>query len=400
MDELKIPVHAPDPPVVAPGGSAVEGPVFDTKFERIGPHEMLLNLGPQHPSTHGVLRVVLTLDGEVVTGAAPDVGYLHRGVEKLSEHRTYPQMIVLTDRLDYLTAMANNWVFCLAVEKLLKVEIPPRAEYLRVIAGELNRIASHLVFFGTFGIDIGAFTPFLYAFGREREKILDLFEEICGARITYNYIRIGGVMADAPEGWVDRCREFVQYMKPIFKEYDDLLTYNPIFMDRTKGVGALPKEKAISFGVSGPNLRASGLDYDLRRDVPYSVYKDFTFKIPTGQNGDCFDRFLVRRLEMEESLRIVEQALEKIPSGETLGKVPKANLRPPAGEAYAHIESSRGWQGIYLISNGTDKPYRLHIRPPSFINLQILQEILKGCKVADMIAILGSIDIVLGEVDR
>jgi len=400
MSEPLIPIHEPPSPVVAPSGSAAEGPVFDTKFERIGEHEMLLNMGPQHPSTHGVLRVVLTLDGEVITRAAPDVGYLHRGVEKLSEYRTYPQLIVLTDRLDYLSAMTNNWVYCLAVEKLLGAQIPARAEYLRIIVGELNRLASHLVFFGTYGIDIGAFTPFLYAFGRERERILDLFEEICGARLTYNYIRIGGVMADAPEGWVDRCRDFVTYMKPKFKEYDDLLTYNPIFMDRTKGIGVLSKEKAIAYGVSGPNLRASGWDYDMRRDLPYGVYKDFTFQVPLGQQGDCFDRFLVRRLEMEQSLGIVEQALDKLPQGETMGKVPKVNLRPPAGEAYAQIEAPRGWLGIYLVSDNTDKPYRMHIRPPSFINLQTLQEILIGSKVADTIAILGSIDIVLGEVDR
>jgi NADH-quinone oxidoreductase subunit D len=336
----------------------------------------------------------------VVTGAMPDVGYLHRGVEKLAENRTYPQFIILTDRDDYLCAMLNNWAYCLAVEKLLKVEIPPRAEYIRIIVGELNRIASHLVFIGTYGIDIGAFTPFLYAFGREREIILDLFEQVCGARITYNYVRIGGVMADLPPGWVEKASKFVSYMRDRLKEYDDLLTYNPIFMDRTKGIGILSKEKALSYSVTGPNLRASGVPLDLRKDEPYGVYSKFNFKVCIGQNGDCFDRYIVRRDEIAESLNIIEQALAGLPEGEILGKVPKANLRPPAGESYAQIEGARGWLGMYLVSDGGTSPYRLHVRAPSFINLATLQEILAGWKVADVIAILGSIDIVLGEVDR
>jgi len=384
----------------APADSLLSGPSFETKMERINEHEMLLNMGPQHPSTHGVLRVVLKLDGEVITGVAPDVGYLHRGVEKLAENRTYPQFIVLTDRDDYLCAMLNNWAYCLAVEKLLKVEIPERAEYIRVIVGELNRIASHLLFIGTFGIDIGAFTPFLYAFGREREMILDLFEQACGARITYNYVRIGGVMADFPDGWLEKAKKFVVHMRGCLKEYDDLLTYNPIFLDRTKGIGALSKEKAIAYSVTGPNLRASGVPLDLRKLDPYGIYAKFNFDMAVGKNGDSWDRYKVRRDEIEESLKIVEQALEGIPAGEILGKVPKANLRPPAGESYAQIEGARGWLGVYLISDGGTSPYRLHIRAPSFINLAVLQDILKGWKVADVIAILGSIDIVLGEVDR
>jgi NADH-quinone oxidoreductase subunit D len=390
----------PPPGVInASADSLLAGPSFETKMERISENEMLLNMGPQHPSTHGVLRVVLRLDGEVIRDAVPDIGYLHRGVEKLAEHRTYPQFIVLTDRDDYLAAMLNNWVFCLAVEKLLKVEIPDRAQHLRVLVGELNRIASHLLFIGTFGIDIGAFTPFLYAFGREREMILDLFEQICGARITYNYVRIGGVMLDAPEGWMDKVRKFVVHMRACLKEYDDLLSYNPIFMDRTQGIGVLPADKAVAYGVSGPNLRASGVPFDLRKQDPYGIYSRFQFDVPVGKTGDCYDRYMVRRNEIAESLRIIEQALDSIPAGEVMGKVAKI-LRPPAGEAYAQIEGARGLLGVYLISDGTDKPYRLHIRPPSFINLATLQEIVRGWKVADVIAILGSIDIVLGEVDR
>lgn len=376
-------------------------PSFETKMERLSETEMLLNMGPQHPSTHGVLRVVLRLDGEVVTGAVPDLGYLHRGVEKLAENRTYAQFIILTDRDDYLCAMLNNWAYCLAVEKLLKVEIPERAQYLRVVAGELNRIASHLLFIGTFGIDIGAFTPFLYAFGREREMILDLFEQLCGARITYNYVRIGGVSNDVPEGWIEKAKKFVAHMKECLKEYDDLLSYNPIFMDRTKGIGVLTQEKAIAYGVTGPNLRASGVPLDLRKSAPYGIYSKFQFDAAVRANGDCWDRYMVRRDEIEQSCRILEQALGGFPTaGDILGKVPKANLRPPAGEAYAQLEGARGWLGIHLVSDGGLSPYRLHVRAPSFINLAILQDILVGWKVADVIAILGSIDIVLGEVDR
>ncbi len=377
-----------------------DGPVFETKIEQVGEHEMILNMGPQHPSTHGVLRVVLKLDGEVITEAVPDVGYLHRGLEKLSENRTYPMNIVLSDRNDYLSAMNNNWAFCLAVEKLLKVEIPSRAEFIRVIVGELNRIASHMVFYGTYGIDLGAFTPFLYSFGRDREEILDLFEEICGARITYNFIRVGGVMLDAPEGWIERVKAFVDRMAPRLVEYDKLLTLNPIFIDRNLGIGRLPAEKALALGLTGPNLRASGPALDLRKDHPYSVYKEFHFDVPVGKGGgDCYDRFMVRRQEITESLKIVRQACEKIPSGPVMGKVGRV-YRPPAGEVFAQLEAPRGWLGSYLVSDGTERPYRHHIRAPSFINLQALSDLVKGLKVADTVAVLGSLDFVLGEVDR
>lgn len=360
---------------------------------------VFISLGPAHPSTHGVLRIALTLDGEIVTSAQPDVGYLHRATEKLAERRTYPQIIVLTDRLDYLAAMTNNWAYCLTVEKMMSLAIPERAELLRIICGELQRIASHCVFLGTFGIDVGAFTPFLFAFGRERESILDLFEELCGARLTYNYIRIGGVMADTPEGWENRVRKFSKEMVKHLDEYDTLLTYNPIFMDRTKGVGPLSPENAIAWGVSGPNLRATGFASDVRRDDPYSLYPDMRFEIPVGKTGDSWERYWVRMQEMRESLKIIEQALDRLQPGETMGKVAKY-FRVPAGEGYGHLEAPRGDLGFYIISDGTPSPYRMHIRGPSFLNLQLLQFMLKGQKLSDVIAILGSIDIVLGEVDR
>ena len=369
-------------------------------FPQVAPEKgMFISLGPQHPSTHGVLRVAITVDGEVVTSAQPDVGYLHRATEKLAENRTYPQIIVLTDRLDYLAAMTNNWAYCLAVEQMLQVQIPERADYLRIIVGELQRIASHCVFLGTYGIDIGAFTPFLVAFGRERERILDLFEEICGARLTYNYIRIGGVMADAPEGWLDGVRRFVKEMYGHVDEYDTLLTYNPIFMDRTKNIGTMSAEMAVSWGITGPNARATGLKMDVRKDDPYGLYPRVKFEVPTGKQGDCWERYWVRVEEMRQSLKIIEQCLEAIRPGETMGKLPKY-FRVPPGEGYGHLEAPRGDLGFYIVSDGSPNPYRMHIRAPSFINLQVLQQLLKGWKVADVIAILGSIDIVLGEVDR
>jgi NADH-quinone oxidoreductase subunit D len=360
---------------------------------------MFISLGPQHPSTHGVLRVAITADGEMVTAAQPDIGYLHRATEKLAEHRTYPQIIVLTDRLDYLAAMTNNWAYCLTVEKMMSTPIPERADYLRVICAELQRIASHCVFVGTFGIDIGAFTPFVVSFGRERERILDLFEELCGARLTYNYIRIGGVMADAPEGWEGRVSAFVKEMWSHLQEYDDLLTYNPIFMDRTKNIGIMSPEMATGWGVTGANLRASGIAADVRKDDPYGLYSRFQFELPVGKVGDCWDRYHMRVEEMRQSLKILEQALATMPAGETMAKLPKY-FRVPAGEGYAHLEAPRGDLGFYIVSDGTPSPYRMHIRAPSFINLQALQQLLKGWKISDVIAILGSIDIVLGEVDR
>jgi len=362
-------------------------------------HGMFISMGPQHPSTHGVLRVAITVDGEIVTSAQPDIGYLHRGTEKLAEVRTYPQNIVLTDRLDYLAAMTNNLSYCLAVEKLMKLAVPERAQVLRVVVSELQRIASHLVFIGTYGIDIGAFTPFLVCFGRERELILDLFEELCGARLTYNYVRIGGVSHDAPSGWLKKTKEFVGVMRRRTDEYDTLLTHNPIFKDRTQNVGKMSLEMAIDFGLSGPNLRATGATWDVRRADPYSGYEKYRFEIPAGKQGDCWERYWVRVEEIKQSLNILDQALDLIQEGDCLSKLPKF-FKVPAGESYAHIEAPRGDLGFYLISDGSDKPYRMHIRAPSFINLQVLQKHLVGHLVADVVAILGSIDVVLGEVDR
>jgi len=360
---------------------------------------MFVNLGPQHPSTHGVLRLGLTLAGEVITKAFPDIGYLHRGTEKLMEARSYAQCVVLTDRWDYCSAMTNNLAFCLAAEKLMAVPVPPRAQALRVVMCELNRIASHLIFLGTYGIDIGAFTPFLYAF-REREMILDLYEALCGARLTYNYIRLGGVAADVDADWTSKCREFLEFFKPRIDEYDTLLSFNPIFLARTKEVGLVSKEAAVDWGLSGPNLRGSGVSYDVRKSEPYCGYEAYDFNVPVGAHGSCWDRYFCRVQEMRQSVRLVEQALAKLPTGELMAKgVPKIP-KPPAGEAYAHVEASRGDLGIYLVSDGGVAPYRLHVRAPCFINLAILQEILVGKKVADVIAVLGSFDIVLGEVDR
>jgi len=360
--------------------------------------QLFVNLGPQHPSTHGVLRVGLTIEGELIVKAEPDIGYLHRGTEKLCEIRTYPQCIVLSDRWDYCSAMTNNLAYCLAVERLLGVRAPERADALRVVHCELNRIASHLILVGTYGIDIGAFTPFLYAF-REREMILDLFEMSSGARLTYNYIRLGGVMRDVTKEFAEKTREFLAYFKPRIDEYDELLSYNPIFLDRTKGVGALSAKRAVEWGLSGPNLRASGVAYDVRKWEPQCGYEKYPFKIVLGKNGDCFDRYHCRVREMREAVKIIEAALDGLPEGPVMAKVPKV-VKPAPGEAYAHVEGARGDLGIYAVSDGTACPYRLHVRAPSFVNLAILQELFVGQKLADAIAILGSFDIVLGEVDR
>ena len=360
--------------------------------------QLFVNLGPQHPSTHGVLRVGLTLEGEVIMRAEPDIGYLHRGTEKLSEIRGWNQLVALSDRWDYCNAMGNNLAYCLAAEKLLTVEVPERAQHLRAVMCELNRIASHLIFFGTFGIDIGAFTPFLHAF-REREMLLDLFESCTGARLTYNYIRIGGVMRDLPKGWPDLCREFLEFFKPRLQEYDTLLSFNPIFLDRTKTVGHISRESALNWGVSGPNLRASGVKADVRKLDPYCLYAKYDFEIPVGKTGCCWDRYYCRMLEIKESVRIV-QALGLLADGPVMAKGVAKILKPAPGESYGHVEAARGDLGVHLISDGNTAPYRLHVRAPSFMNLQILQELLVGQRMSDVIAILGSIDIVLGEVDR
>jgi NADH-quinone oxidoreductase subunit D len=360
--------------------------------------EMLLNVGPQHPSTHGVFRIVLKIDGETIVEAKPVIGYLHRGTEKLAEDLQYTQIIPYTDRLDYISAMTNNYVLCHAVETMMGLEIPERAEYLRVIAMELGRVVSHLVSWGTYLLDLGATTPFLYAF-REREAIINLLNELCGARLTFNYMRVGGVKWDAPEGWIEKVRDFIPYMREQLAGYHDLVSGNEIFLSRVRGVGKYTKEEAIQYSLSGPNLRCTGVKWDLRKDEPYSIYDRFDFDVVTRDAGDCLSRYQIRLDEIEQSLRIVEQAVEQIPAeGEILAKVPKI-IKAPKGEAFVRIESPRGEIGCYIASDGKKEPYRLKFRRPSFYNLQILPKLLKGENIANLIAILGAIDIVLGEVD-
>jgi len=360
---------------------------------------VMINFGPQHPSTHGVFRMRVTFDGEVIVELEPVLGYLHRGIEKLAEAKTYTQVIPYTDRLDYLASMSNNFGYVLAVEKLAGIEVPERAQYLRVIMAELMRIASHLMAVGAFFNDLGAFfTPFMYMF-REREKILDLFEMVCGQRLTYNYMRFGGVSHDIPEEFLPALTRFIDEMPGFIEEYDWLLAENEIVLARTKGVGVLPADKAINASVSGPMLRASGVKWDIRKADPYSVYDRFDFDIPVGIMGDTYDRYWVRIQEMRQSTSIVKQAMQQLPSGEVRSKVP-AMLRPPKGQAYAHIESPRGELGFYQVSDNSPHPYRFKVRAPSLINLTVLRDLCLGWKLADAIAILGSIDIVLAEVDR
>lgn len=360
--------------------------------------EMLLNVGPQHPSTHGVFRLVLKIDGEIIKEATPVIGYLHRGTEKIAENLQYTQIIPYTDRMDYLSAMTNNYVLCHAVETMMDIKVPDRAEYLRVISMELGRVASHLVWWGTNLLDIGAVSPFLYAF-REREMIINLLNELCGARLTFNYMRVGGVKWDAPEGWIEKVKEFIPYMREQLKGYHDLVSGNEIFINRVKGIGAYSEEDAINFSLSGANLRCTGVKYDLRKDAPYSIYDRFDFDVPVGTVGDAWDRYMCRMLEIEESLKILEQAVEQFPAeGDILAKVPKI-IKAPKGEGYVRIESPRGEIGCYIASDGKKEPYRLKFRRPSFYNLQILPKLLKGENIANLITILGGIDIVLGEVD-
>ena len=370
---------------------------------QIKTEEMILNMGPQHPSTHGVLRLELQLEGEIITKVIPHIGYLHRCFEKHGEAMTYPQVIPYTDRMDYLASMYNEFGYALAMERLMKIEVPERVEYIRVIMGELQRIASHLVALGTYGADIGAFTPFLFCF-RDREKILHLFEITCGARLLYNYIWIGGVSHDLHPDFIRLTREFIKEFKPNVKELNDLLSYNRIFIERTANVGVLPLETAINYGVTGPNLRASGMKWDLRKDDPYSVYHKFDYEIPVGsgqkgKTGDCWDRYFIRVREMEESLKIIEQAIETIPEGDVTSAIPK-RVKPPEGQVYARVENPRGELGYFIISDGSVNPARVKVRAPSFVTMQVLPELCKGFMVADVVAILGSIDIVLGEIDR
>lgn len=384
---------------------------------------MTINMGPQHPATHGVLRVVLELDGEIIKKATPYIGYLHRGVEKLAEAKTYQQALTFTDRLDYTNGLSNNLAYCLAVEKLLGIEIPKRAQYLRVMFAELQRIAAHLLWIATHALDIGAMTLYFYAF-RERETILDIVERVTGARLTPSFVRIGGLAKDIPEEIPGMVRDFVADLPRRVDEYETLLTDNIIWRRRTTNVSAISKEDAISFGVTGPVLRASGVNYDVRKAYPYSSYDEFDFIIPLGERGDVFDRYVVRLQEMRQSNRIVDQAINRLPDGPVNAYAPQyvrpekedaqndmaalirhfklmeEGIRPPVGEAYGAVESPKGELGFYVVSDGSNRPFRMRIRPPSFNNLGAVPTMVEGQMVADVVAAIGSVDIVLGEIDR
>jgi NADH-quinone oxidoreductase subunit D len=377
------------------------GAVPESAETMLGLREMELNFGPQHPSTHGVLRIVLKVDGERIVSARPDVGYLHRGTEKLFETETYPMVIPHTDRMDYVAAATNNHAFVLTVEKLLGLEIPKRAQYIRVVLDEMQRISSHLLWLATAAIDLGAITPFFYTF-REREVILDLFEDYCGARLTLNCMRVGGLQEEIPDGWLEKLKAFTDDLGSKIDEYEELLTENRIWKQRTIGIGILDVPRCVAWGVTGPPLRAAGLAWDVRRAIPYECYPELDFEIPTGRNADTYDRYLVRIAELRQSRRILLQCCDWLaanPKGDIRGKVPRV-IKPPAGDVYASVESPKGELGFYLVSNGGNRPYRLRVRPPSFINLQALPEMSRGHMVSDLVAIIGTIDIVLGEVDR
>lgn len=356
-----------------------------------------LNMGPQHPSTHGVLQVVLELDGETVVEARPQMGYLHRGIEKLAESRTLAQFIPYTDRLDYISSMGNNLGYCQTVEKLMGITVPERAEYIRVIMAELNRIASHCIFMGSLAIDLGASTGMMFGF-RSRERIIDLFEMACGARQTYSYIRFGGISADIPPEFTPEVKRFLCDFPHMLDEFHRLLTGNEILYHRLKGTGAISGERALEIGLTGPALRASGVDYDIRKIEPYGIYDRFEFNVPLGKVGDCLDRYLVRMDEMKESASIVEQAVKALPEGPIMAAIPKL-LKPPAGEVYHSVENPRGELGYYIVSDGKVNPYRLHVRRPSFINLQALNEACQGLLIGDVVAILATLDSLMGEVD-
>ena len=384
---------------------------------------MTINMGPQHPSTHGVLRLILELDGETVVKATPHIGFLHRGVEKLAEYKTYHQFITLTDRLDYLAPLSNNLGYVQAVEKLLNIEAPKRSQYIRMILCELTRIQSHLLWLATHALDIGAMTVYFYCF-RERETINDIFEMAAGARMNLSYFRIGGVARDLPDGFVEKVREFVNDFPARIRDYETLLTKNKIWLMRTKGVGIISAEDAINYGLSGPSIRGSGVKWDVRKSEPYSSYDEMDFIVPVGQNGDVYDRYTVRLEEMRQSNEIVRQAMDTIPKGEYIADIPdvvlppKENLKksmealihhfkvvtegicPPAGEVYACVEAPKGELGFYIVSDGTKNPYRVKVRPPSFVNLEGLPKMVEGRLLADVIAVIGSLDIVLGEIDR
>ena len=369
----------------------------------LGYDEMIVSMGPQHPATHGVLRLLLRTDGECVSEASPQLGYLHRCAEKIGENISFDAFTPYTDRLDYLAAMNDNWTWAMAVEKLAGMEVPRRAEYIRVIIGELNRIASHLVMIGTYGIDIGAFTPFLHCF-RERELILDIFEEICGARLCYGYVRVGGVAEDITPEFMRKTRAFLGRVRPMFDQLNELLSFNNIFIGRTAGAGVIPRDLAISYGLTGPCLRGSGVDWDLRRDEPYSVYPEVDFNVCVGEGkkgevGDCWDRYMVRMYEMYESVTICDQLIEGIPEGDFRAKVPRV-FKPPEGWCYFRAENPRGELAFFIVSEGKSIPYRVKVRGPSFCNLSVVQDVTQNMLIADLAATLGSLDVMMGEVDR
>jgi NADH-quinone oxidoreductase subunit D len=401
------------------GSPILEVPVAEGAKDQ----HMVLNMGPQHPSTHGVLRLVLEIDGEIVVRLYPEIGYLHTGIEKTCEAKFYQQVVPMTDRIDYLSPMVNNLCYCLAVERLLELEIPEKAQWMRVLLSELTRLNSHLVWLGTHAMDIGALTVFLYTF-REREDILRIFEYVAGQRMMTSYFRIGGLSMEPPIDFFERVQSFIKAFPEKIDEYSNLLTGNPIFINRLKGVGHLTAEEAIALGVTGPPMRASGVDFDLRRDRPYSSYEKFQFKVPTSTVGDTWARYEVRLIEMRESVKIIQQALDGMPEGPVKADAPKIVLPDrekmktqmealihhfkimtegfavPAGEVYQSVESPRGQMGYYVVSDGTAKPYRVHMRNPSFATLQALETMCKGRLLADVVAVIGSIDIVLGEIDR
>jgi NADH-quinone oxidoreductase subunit D len=401
------------------GTPILEAPVAEGAKDQ----HMVLNMGPQHPSTHGVLRLVLEVDGEIVVRLYPEIGYLHTGIEKTCEAKFYSQVIPMTDRVDYLGPMANNLCYCLAVEKLLQLEIPERAQWLRVMFTELTRLNSHLIWLGTHAMDIGALTVFLYTF-REREEILRIFEEVAGQRMMTSYFRIGGLSMEPPLGLLEKIQAFIKTLPEKIDEYSNLLTGNPIFRNRLMGVGHFSAEDAIALAITGPTMRASGIDFDIRRDMPYSSYEKFQFKVPVSNGCDCWARYEVRLEEMRESVKIVQQALDGMPAGPVKADAPKIILpdrekmktqmealihhfkivtegfNVPAGEVYQAIESGHGTMAYYVVSDGTAKPYRVHMRYPGFASLQALETMCKGRMLADVVAVIGSIDIVLGEIDR
>ena len=379
------------------------GPAADTgegvnAGEGVRSQEMLLNMGPQHPSTHGVMRLVLSMEGETITGCTPVIGYLHRGIEKILENRPVMGGIRYMDNSDYLSPMLNETAYVGAVEQEMNIEPPRRAQYIRLLTNEMQRISSHLVAIGTYGLDLGAFTPVLWTF-RDREGIMALFEALTGSRFNVNYLRVGGVLHDFPQGWLRECEDYLDVLEKNMKELDELLSANEIFESRTRGVGYVDPQQALAYGLTGPMARGSGVNWDLRVNRPYMAYREVPVNVQVRQEGDCYARYVVKMNEVTESIRLCREAIDKMPGGPIGTRTPIA-LRPPRGETYFALESSKGELGVYFISDGSEYPWRAKVRGPSFVNLQILPELLRGHKMGDAIAIMGSIDIVLGEVDR